>query len=1166
MPARANFAVFLSYASQDTEAARRICEALQTAGIEVWFDQSELRGGDAWDQKIKKQIRECSLFIPLISANTNARAEGYFRLEWKLAVDRSHLMADDAPFLVPALLDEIPDAAARVPDRFREVQWTRLLTADAPAAFAARVKALLTGPTETTPAAPRTVAPTRPSTGGTKTTPTPAPAPAASPDPRFAWRPTAGQPVPDTKWTLERKLGEGGFGEVWLGRHRTMKERRVFKFCFEAERVRSLKRELTLFRVLKERIGGHPNIVRLLDVHFDEPPFYLEMDYIEGESLKTWCEQQGGVDKIPLATRLELVAQVADALHAAHTAGVIHRDVKPGNILIAHAAAPGAQPVAKLSDFGIGQVISDEALAGVTKSGFTKSMLAEASAANSGTQLYMAPELVAGAAASARTDLYSLGVVLFQLAVGDLRRPLTTEWARAVEDPALREDLERCFAERAEERFENASQLAVSLRAIEQRRAALLMQQAAATARARAARRWKLVLVSTAAVIMLGLGTSLALFLQRNAKSSRVRETLVPEIQRLIAAQDIGAAYALAVLAERDAPDEPALLKLWEKISIQTSIATSPAGATVSVREYQKPSAAWVTLGPTPLKDIRLPLVYTRWKFQKEGYAPLERAAAATAKIDYALDPSDTLPPDMVKISKGSSSRVVTGMPGVKLEDFLIDRYEVTNRQFKAFVDGGGYTNAAYWKQPMVKAGQTLSREDALAAFRDSTGRPGPATWKDGNYATAEADFPVTGVSWFEAAAYAEFAGKRLPSIYHWYLAAAVGNRASIASTASLSNFSGQGLAPVGRYQGMSPSGTYDMAGNAKEWCSNPAGDAARYILGGTWNEPDYSFVNLDVRSPFDRSPFQGFRCMKLPEATTLEAVVDASFVSTIRDYTHTKPVNDETFRVYLSLYSYDKPPLDARLEATDDSDPRWRRERVSFNAAYGGERMGAILFLPKNTAPPYQTIVFFPGSGAWRPPSSDNLANLESVVPYLVGGRALIYPIYRGSYERKPAEKSPSLNDSLGSSGYRDEVIVWSKDMRCAIDYLETRPDIQTDRLAYAGQSLGAALGVILPAVEPRIKVNVLTAGGFWEDQSLPEVDQINFGPRNTVPTLMLNGRYDFRFPLELSQRPMFQWLGAPAEHKRHVLSDLGHAPLPGLIASEANPWLDKYLGPVKR
>ncbi len=138
-------AVFLSYASQDAEAARRICEALRAGGIEVWFDQSELRGGDAWDRSIREQIKTCALFLPIISRNTHARDEGYFRLEWKLAVDRSHLMAPDRAFLLPVVIDDSRDYDGRVPERFHDVQWTRLQQGVTPDAFVDRVRRLLSG-------------------------------------------------------------------------------------------------------------------------------------------------------------------------------------------------------------------------------------------------------------------------------------------------------------------------------------------------------------------------------------------------------------------------------------------------------------------------------------------------------------------------------------------------------------------------------------------------------------------------------------------------------------------------------------------------------------------------------------------------------------------------------------------------------------------------------------------------------------------------------------------------------------------------------------------------------------------------------------------------------------------------------------------------------------
>ena len=136
-------AVFLSYASQDAEAARHIAEALRSSGIEVWFDQSELRGGDAWDRQIRKQIHDCALFVAIISAQTDERTEGYFRREWRLAVDRTHDIADDTPFLIPVSIDSTPDATARVPDQFHNLQWTRLPAGETPPAFVERVPRLL---------------------------------------------------------------------------------------------------------------------------------------------------------------------------------------------------------------------------------------------------------------------------------------------------------------------------------------------------------------------------------------------------------------------------------------------------------------------------------------------------------------------------------------------------------------------------------------------------------------------------------------------------------------------------------------------------------------------------------------------------------------------------------------------------------------------------------------------------------------------------------------------------------------------------------------------------------------------------------------------------------------------------------------------------------------
>ncbi len=289
-------------------------------------------------------------------------------------------------------------------------------------------------------------------------------------EPVLGWRPAVAQIVPNTKWILEQKLGEGGFGEVWLGRHEILKELRVFKFCFRADRARSLKRELTLFRLLKEKVGRHPNIVNIDDVYLDQPPYYLMMGDAGDKDLKSWCQNRGGEETIPLEIKLDIMAQIADGLQAAHECGVIHRDIKPSNILISDSqASPKIRPVAKLTDFGVGQVTSEEALTGQTRMGFTQTMMLPGAAVPPGTLMYMAPEVIAGKPATALSDIYSLGVVLYQFLAGDFSRPLTIDWGREIADPLLKQDLEKCFAGNPVGRFASAGQLASQLRHYENR-------------------------------------------------------------------------------------------------------------------------------------------------------------------------------------------------------------------------------------------------------------------------------------------------------------------------------------------------------------------------------------------------------------------------------------------------------------------------------------------------------------------------------------------------------------------------------------------------------------------------------------------------------------------------------------------------------------------------
>ncbi|WP_428263285.1 protein kinase domain-containing protein [Haliangium sp.] len=286
------------------------------------------------------------------------------------------------------------------------------------------------------------------------------------------WRPAPGLALPQRpRWVIEKKLSEGGFGEVWLAAHDKTHERRVFKFCYDATSLRALQREITLFRLLKEALGERDDINRIFDWNFDQPPYFIESAYTAGGDLADWAQEQGGLSKIPLATRLEIVAQVATALGAAHSVGILHKDVKPANVLITTERDGAVQ--AKLSDFGIGNVTEKDRLAsaGITVLGLTEATEADdAGTTMAGTRLYMAPEVLEGKPVTVRADIYALGVMLFQIVVGDFSRALAPGWERSVEDEFVREDIAAAVDGDPDKRLGDAMGLAQRLRSLAERR------------------------------------------------------------------------------------------------------------------------------------------------------------------------------------------------------------------------------------------------------------------------------------------------------------------------------------------------------------------------------------------------------------------------------------------------------------------------------------------------------------------------------------------------------------------------------------------------------------------------------------------------------------------------------------------------------------------------
>lgn len=675
--------------------------------------------------------------------------------------------------------------------------------------------------------------------------------------------------------------------------------------------------------------------------------------------------------------------------------------------------------------------------------------------------------------------------------------------------------------------------------------------------------RWLLILGVTIAALA-------GWWIRQWERSHWARASATPEIARLIEAGEYPKAAALALRAHAVLPDDVTIQNLWVRATGEVSINSDPAGAEFSCRPYHGDPGAWTVLGRTPVSKVRVPQDSYVWRLTKRGFATETFIAGVTGTpelsdvenfdITLKLYPQDRVPPEMVPVGGDWSGMTypLLGSPDVKLDDFLVDRHEVANQEYQKFVDAGGYARPEFWKQPFVKDGRAITWDQAMALFHDSTGRPGPATWEAGHFPTGRENHPVAGVSWYEAAAYAEFVGKSLPTAYHWMLASqADGNTPLIASG---SNFRLDGTQAVSGEGALSGWGTTDMAGNVKEWCLNEASEGKRLILGGGFGEPDYMFNFTDAQSPWDRRPNFGFRCMKQLSPPNLAA--QQRIESKTRDFWSEKPVPDAIFKAYKELYVYDKDALNARMEQTEVTE-RAKRERVSFDAAYGHERITAYLLLPLQAQPPWQTVVLFPSASATLEDTLD-LARVEDAYDFILkSGRAMVIPVYKGMYQRRdgfiPGRNKPAF--------FRDHAIAWSKDLGRTLDYLETCRDLDTAKMAYLGVSLGGAEAPVLLANERRFKAAVLLSAGFQLRHDLPEVDGFNFDPHVTTPALVLNGRYDDDFPVELSQRPLFQFMGTPPKDKKLVIYEGGHGAFPRPTAvREVLDWLDKYLGPVRR
>ena len=671
----------------------------------------------------------------------------------------------------------------------------------------------------------------------------------------------------------------------------------------------------------------------------------------------------------------------------------------------------------------------------------------------------------------------------------------------------------------------------------------------------------KLIRIGNVVLSGLLLVLFLYFFKKSQSKDNLLTEQL-PKISNAYDNDDILFVFKKTKALLDEYPDNIILKKYFIKSSWKINVSSDLEGTEVYVK-YPKDSI-WNYVGIAPIDSLRVPAVgIDSNDFNlKLTNGEIEYIGGDEEYGHFDISFINKLPKGFVL--KSSKENIFMNFPGIFLgTDNTIPAYgvsetEVSNHQYKEFIEDGGYEKPVFWDFPININGKQYSFDKTIGLFTDKFGKSGPKNWTYGDFPEGEENFPVRGISWFEARAYANYKGLSVPNIFQWLDAAQLSGFTAKLPDISDSNYNSNTPREV-NFKINNSKILPNIAGNVREWVINSHGVDRKAILGGSYDTNEYTFNSFYSLSPFNRSIQNGLRLVKNFQDGSLSN--DSFVVEHIeRNFNLEKNVSDEVFEVYKSQFDYPDVPLKVEVNEIELSNKKYNIKKFEMPTPYkSDEKLYGYIINSKKFEKMSKPIIEFPGAWALF---SNNLTIDDYIIKekkYLLDeGFSIIIPVYYNTWDREKTIKDWWPDET---EEYKNTIIKIGKDFKRVIDFLETRDNLDMNKLSYMGYSWGSVTSNILLAIENRVKSAALFVGGLMLQKSRKEIESHLYVRRIKIPFLHIVGKLDGIFEYEDSFLPWNELISTPEKDKSIIiLEKTGHGLPKDVMIENHLKFLNKY------